>query len=329
VPHLEIRFELPGRGREGERRVRGGGYVKIARVDHWFKNLFMLPGTAIAIVLTGAGLEDYGWRLLLGLLSACLVASANYVLNEWLDADYDRFHPLKKDRPSVVGGLKRGWVYLEYLFLTAAGLGLAGLISIHFFAAAFLLWLMALLYNVKPFRTKDVIYLDVLSESVNNPLRLAMGWFVVTSHPLPPSSLSMGYWMLGAYLMAVKRYAEMRMIGPEVAAQYRRSFRNYTEERLLMSILFYACSASFLLGVFLVKHRVELLVTLPFIAVAFAWYLHIGLKPQSAASTPERLYRERDFALYLVFVVLVIGVAFVVDMPLLRWFLRNAFTQSP
>ena len=66
-----------------------------------------------------------------------------------------------------------------------------------------------------------------------------------------------------------------------------------------------------------------------FLAIAFAWYMHIGLKPQSAASTPERLYREGGFALYLVFVVAIIGIAFLFDLPLLRWFLQNAFTEGP
>ncbi len=301
-------------------------YLKLLRADHWFKNVFMLPGTAIALLLTGLPFDPL--KLLIGIASTCLVASSNYVLNEWLDAGFDRFHPVKKNRPSVVEDLNPIIVYTEYALLAAAGLGLGALISPHFVAAAASLWFMAILYNVKPIRTKDRIYLDVLSESVNNPIRLALGWFVVTSVPLPPSSLSLGYWMLGAYLMGVKRYAELRSIGPESAALYRRSFRAYTEEKLLISIQFYACSAAFFLGVFLVKHRVELLVTLPFIAAAFAWYLHIGMKQDSAASTPERLYRETGFISYLAFVVLLTAVVFVVDLPLLHWFLNNAFTEG-
>lgn len=301
-------------------------YLKLLRVDHWFKNVFMLPGTALAVVLSGIPVDAV--KLLAGIASACLVASANYVLNEWLDADFDRFHPVKKNRPSVVGGLNPALVYAEYALLTVAGLGLASLISVHFVAAAASLWFMGILYNVRPFRTKDRVYLDVLSESVNNPIRLALGWFVVTSAPLPPSSLTVGYWMLGSYLMAVKRYAELRFIGSEVAPRYRRSFQTYTEENLIISSLFYASSASFFLGVFLVKHRIELLVTLPFIAVAFAWYLHIGMKPESAASTPEHLHRERGFVLYLAITVLVISAAFVVDLPWLDWFLNNAFTEG-
>ena len=34
------------------------------------------------------------------------------------------------------------------------------------------------MYNVKPFRFKDIVYLDVIIESLNNPIRF-LGWFIV------------------------------------------------------------------------------------------------------------------------------------------------------
>ena len=96
-------------------------------------------------------------------------------------------------------------------------------------------------YNVRPFRAKDRPYLDVLSESLNNPLRLLLGWSVVLGNQLPPSSVLITYWMGGAFLMGIKRYAEYRAIGDPVAAgRYRRSFRRYTETTLLLSSFFYA-----------------------------------------------------------------------------------------
>lgn len=62
------------------------------------------------------------------------------------------------------------------------------------------------------------MYVDVLSESVNNPLRMLLGWFMVTSVLVPPVSLLICYWMAGCYLMALKRFSEYREIGdPEVA----------------------------------------------------------------------------------------------------------------
>jgi 4-hydroxybenzoate polyprenyltransferase len=170
------------------------------------------------------------------LLALCLIASANYMINEYLDARYDRFHPLKRDRPGAQGRLEPRLVALQYLGLTAVGMAIAQALGMPFALTAAVLLLMGIAYNVPPLRTKDRPYLDVLSESVNNPLRLLMGWFVVIPDQLPPYSLMLAYWMGGAFLMAMKRYSEYRRIGdPARAGAYRRSFRRYTEETLLLS----------------------------------------------------------------------------------------------
>ena len=128
--------------------------------------------------------------------------------------------------------------YAEWLSLAAAGFALALSLNFYFFASALWLWVMGMLYNVPPVRTKEWPYLDVLSESVNNPIRLLLGWFALVTDHVPPVSLVISYWMVGAFFMAMKRYAEYRHIGdPRVAAAYRRSFGYYTEERLLVSLV--------------------------------------------------------------------------------------------
>jgi hypothetical protein len=38
--------------------------------------------------------------------------------------------------------------------------------------------MQGIFYNVRPMRTKDRAYLDVISESINNPLRLMIGWAI-------------------------------------------------------------------------------------------------------------------------------------------------------
>ena len=49
----------------------------------------------------------------------------------------------------------------------------------------------------------------MLTESVNNPLRMLLGWYAVTSVVVPPVSLLVAYWMIGCYFMALKRYSEL------------------------------------------------------------------------------------------------------------------------
>lgn len=299
-------------------------YVRIARIDHWFKNLFMLPGVAVAALLTETGISIFIFPFFVAVFSTCLVASANYVINEWLDREFDRHHPLKNNRPSAAGRLKARFVVLEYFALSITGLGLASQVSAEFLLFSVLLLLMGIVYNIKPFRTKDRVYLDVLSESVNNPLRFLLGWFMVASHALPPSSVLLAYWAGGAFLMAVKRFAEYRFIGnPEKAGLYRKSFRYYTEEKLLVSALFYGMCSAFFLGIFLVKYRIEFVISFPFLAFLFAWYLAIGFRAKSAAQTPEKLYKEKKFVAYVMFVIAIMAALFLVDIPMIAWLVES------
>ncbi len=304
-------------------------YIKIARVDHWVKNILVLPGTLVAAFLIHRPTADFLWRFPLGMLSACLACSANYVLNEWLDAHTDRFHPTKRFRPSVGGGLRRTLVYTEYAVLSVLSLLGAFAVSGRFGITTVILLLMGVVYNVPPLRTKDRMIVDVLSESFNNPLRLALGWFIVTQHPFPPSSLLVSYWMGGGFLMAIKRFAEFRQIGNQaVAGSYRPTFRYYSEETLLISSVFYAMFCGFLLGVFLVKYRVELLLLLPFVIVHFAWYFHLAFLPDSPVQYPERLYQQRSFACFTALVGILFVALLIVDLPALRWFLQKVFTTA-
>src|SRR5947209_5700714 len=105
-------------------------YVQIARPDHWIKNVFVVPGIAAALAIgplptTGVAVLP----LLLAAISVCLLASANYTINEFLDAEYDRFHPSKSNRPGAMGLLDGRLVVLQYLLLAACGLAAAAQIN--------------------------------------------------------------------------------------------------------------------------------------------------------------------------------------------------------
>jgi 4-hydroxybenzoate polyprenyltransferase len=294
-------------------------YVQIARVDHWFKNAFMLLGVILALfyettVFTWVSVS----RLSLAVLATCLIASSNYVLNELLDAPYDRFHPVKKHRPVPSGLIQSRLAVMEWLLLGAVGLTLAFFLNPYFAASSLALWVMGVVYNVPPIRTKELPYLDVLSESVNNPLRLFLGWFALVSDKLPPLSLTLAYWMVGAFFMAAKRFAEYRHIGaPEVAAQYRKSFGYYTEDRLLVSMFFYTTMCTLFVGVFIVRYHVELILFVPIAAGFFAYYLKLALQGDSPVQNPEKLYKEQGFLLYMTLSVALFVLLMFINIPVL------------
>jgi decaprenyl-phosphate phosphoribosyltransferase len=298
-------------------------YLRIARMDHWFKNIFMLPGIGAAYLLNPEPFMTALPLVIAGIISTCLAASANYTINEYLDAAFDRLHPLKCNRPCALGLVNPKIMVFEYLLLVAIALLIAFTINIMFFSATALLLILGLLYNVPPVRTKDIPVIDVLTESLNNPVRFVLGWSIFLGSALPPSSILLTYWFGGAFLMSVKRYAEFREIGRRSAIRYRRSFNGYSQNKLLLLSFFCALNASFFLAIFLIKYRIELLLTFPFYALLFAWYLRIGLKKGSNAQRPEKLYQEKWFVAYVLALAVFTIIVFTLDVPWLRLFLEH------
>jgi 4-hydroxybenzoate polyprenyltransferase len=275
-------------------------YIAIARPDHWFKNVFMLFGLILALFLEPS-LVRGEWYLifLIAVAATCLIASSNYVINEVLDAPKDRLHPTKRYRPVPSGRISIPLAYAEWFILASIGLCLAYWINMAFFFSGLALLVSGLLYNVPPIRTKDIPYLDVLSESLNNPIRLFLGWFALIPDQIPPISIIISYWMVGAFFMGAKRFAEFKMINdPEVAGKYRASFQHYKLDTLLISQFFYATACSIFFGIFIIRYHLELILVAPFLAGFFAYYVKISLKPNSSVQTPERLYKEYGFVAY-------------------------------
>ena len=302
-------------------RAKAEDYLRIARLHHMTKHIFIVPGIVLAILLRGMPAETGGLiiNLLAGFVSAICVASANYVINEYLDRDFDRFHPEKSQRSAVQREMSGQIVFLEWAVLLVVGLGLAALVNTTFLFAALLLAVSGITYNVNPLRSKDRVYLDVLSESLNNPIRLLMGWTMVDVNSLPPASLFLAFWFGGAFLMNSKRLAEYRDIvsseGRAILGQYRRSFRYYTENSLSVANLVYALLCAFFVAIFLIKYRIEYVIVFPAIVASFAVYYSMALTPDSVARKPEMLYRSGPVLGTATLTVALFVLATVVNIP--------------
>lgn len=304
---------------------RFADYVSLLRLDHSVKQIFVFPGIVVAASLSGAVFNaSLVARALIGLTSVVAVASSNYVLNELLDAPFDRLHPTKCLRPAARRSINVPLCYALWLVCGCIGLLLAYTVSTELLLSALSLWVMGCIYNIPPMRTKDIPYLDVLSESINNPIRFCVGWYIVTAAAMPPASLLIAYWMLGAYFMAIKRFSEYRQIGCAAAAMYRRSFAFYTEKTLLNSIVFYAATAMLFFGAFIMRYRMEMVFAFPFIAVLMVIYFNLAFSEDSPVQNPEKLYREPIFMMLLAACCILLVTMSFVNLP---W-LAQVFPKS-
>jgi 4-hydroxybenzoate polyprenyltransferase len=304
-------------------------YLSIARLDHSTKHFLILPGIILAYLLRGVHTNWLGISIGLGLLTAIGVASANYIINEWFDRDFDKFHPTKSQRSAVQRHLRRNTVLFEWVAFLGVGLACAFAASKTMFLIASVFALQGIVYNVPPLRTKDKPYLDVIFESINNPLRLMIGWAMVDPTTFPPSSVILSYWAGGGFLMAAKRLSEFRETvashGIALLERYRPSFAGYSAKSLTVSCLVYALYSVFFLAIFIIKYRIEYLLIVPVLIALFGQYLALSMEPGSSTQTPEKLFRERRLIVLVGVLAALFGLMTFVNIPALEIFTSQRY----
>ena len=81
---------------------RSARSLKTARPKQWTKNVLVFAAPAAAGVLDQ---RDALVETLVAFVGFCLAASGTYFLNDAADADADRLHPTKRNRPIAAGEL--------------------------------------------------------------------------------------------------------------------------------------------------------------------------------------------------------------------------------
>ena len=294
-------------------------YLKLARIDHWVKNTFILPGAILAIATqqtsdTNLANLKHSFYAFLG---TCLLSSANYTINEFLDRDFDALHPVKQLRTAVKFSLNKYLVTLQYVVFASLGLLLIAQLNQGTLIAGSLLLVMGVLYNVKPIRLKDRRRLDVISESINNPLRLAIGWYSTNPIHSVPVSLLISFMGAGIFLMALKRYTEKQILGSD-AGRYRPSLGSWSSTELLV----YALSGGFygttFLGIFLMKWKPEFLLVIPVVINLFMAYFRIGFSLNQVSFMPEKIYRSKQLIFRVAIVIALSFFLSFIQIPILR-----------
>ena len=188
------------------------------RPRHWIKNVFVMMPVPFALA-TGATAD---WAAVaLGVLGMCLASSAVYALNDAADAELDRLHPDKCDRPVASGRVSVGQARILAGILAAVGVALPALSSGP--AAANLIVIYLLLNFVYSHGGKNVPLVDVFIISAGFVLRVLLGCALVAV--TPSSWLLLCSSTLALFLALAKRRGDSAR---GIANEHRPSLSGYS-----------------------------------------------------------------------------------------------------
>ncbi|HVY45780.1 MAG TPA: decaprenyl-phosphate phosphoribosyltransferase [Minicystis sp.] len=155
-------------------RVRG--IVRTLRPHQWVKNLFVLAPVVFAKELTHAS-------VIVPAVSAfvvfCMLAGAVYTLNDLVDVESDRRHPVKRKRPIASGCVPVPLAKVMAGVLAVGALGGALFLPTRFFFVACAYYALNLAYS---FRLKKIAYVDVACLAAMFCFRVLAGGFATHTH---------------------------------------------------------------------------------------------------------------------------------------------------
>ncbi|MEZ4298373.1 MAG: decaprenyl-phosphate phosphoribosyltransferase [Polyangiaceae bacterium] len=163
--------------RQGTFLWRVRGVIRTLRPQQWVKNAFVLAPIVFAKHLTHPSIIKRG----LGAFGIfCLLAGAVYTMNDLVDVEADRAHPVKRHRP-----IASGRVPIPVARALAVGLVLVSLLGSIPGGAAFMAVVIAyFVQNVAySFKLKKIAYLDVCSIAAGFVLRVVAGGFAINTMP--------------------------------------------------------------------------------------------------------------------------------------------------
>ena len=152
--------------------IHNNPYYKVLRVRQWLKN-----GSLFLAILFGGRLFDpyYFSRVLWGTLIFCALSSGTYILNDIVDVEHDKSHPLKKNRPIASGKISLDVAQLIAVTLILGGLALSFFADKGFFMTAAAYVGVMIVYS---FFLKRIPVIDVLTVSFGFVLRVFAGSFI-------------------------------------------------------------------------------------------------------------------------------------------------------
>lgn len=176
--------------------------IRLSRPRHWVKNAFVLMPLPFALA-SGAAIDPLSFAV--GLLGFCLANSAVYAFNDARDAERDRLHPTKRERPVAAGRVSQRAAVAWSALLLAAAIGLI-MLSGHPWAVAILLVYVGfnLVYSLGG---KDIALLDVFLLASGFLLRVLLG--VALLDAVPSSWLLLCSSGLALFLALAKRRGDL------------------------------------------------------------------------------------------------------------------------
>ncbi|MFN3762876.1 MAG: decaprenyl-phosphate phosphoribosyltransferase [Anaerolineae bacterium] len=264
--------------------------IEAMRPKQWAKNIFVFAPLVFDLKLFH---PVYLARTLAGFVLLCLISGAVYLINDLADAEKDRQHPRKRNRPIASGRLSPRLALTAAVLIPLVGLPAGFRLDPLFGAILAVYFVLQIAYS---FSLKNLVIVDAMAVAAGFVLRVAAGIPLVEAERFSPWIYTcMG--LLALFISFSKRRHELTLLG-ENANSHRESLGEYTI--LLLDQFILIVTAATLVAYTLYTFSAPnlppnhlMMLTVPFVLYAVFRYLYLVYVKGLGGEPEEIVLRDR------------------------------------
>jgi len=272
-------------------------YLKLFRIDHYAKNLFIFLPLFFALQITNI---DLLLKASIAFVGFCLIASAVYIVNDYKDRLEDARHPVKKYRPLASGQVSPRFAMYMMCLSLSVGLLVQIFVGWQVLVLSILYFALNLAYS---FGLKRFAIIDVFIVAFGFSLRIFVGGSA-TGIELQPWIVVMTF-LLALFMALGKRRDDFNLI-KENGIAIRQSINGYSAKLLDYSMIIMASViiVSYLMYTLSVEtdtkfHTKDLYFTSLFVLLGVLRYMQIIFVEKNAGSPTDIFWKDRIIQLAL------------------------------
>lgn len=251
-------------------------YIKLLRVPQWIKNFFVF----VPIIFSRHIFDmNYLYTAVLGFIAFCFTSSIVYILNDVMDVEADRAHPVKKNRPIASGKISVTSAIITaivLLSLTVVWFIYFGVNS-YFILCIVSYFIINFLYS---FKLKHMVLLDIFSIAAGFMLRVLSGGLIINVYI--SSWLILTTMFISLFLAVMKRYSELDIAANGSTKSTRKVLEQYSQSYTQQMAVIAAAATIICYALYTVSERTikafnteNLIYTTPFVVFGIFRYMYL------------------------------------------------------
>ena len=261
------------------------------RPEQWIKNFFVFTALLFSKNLLNPSKDI---EAIIGFVIFCMVTGCAYMVNDLVDLEKDKLHPVKSRRPLASGKLKKETAAKIIVLVCLASLFFAFYMNILFGFIVLAYFLLNIGYSIY---LKNIVIIDVVSIAAGFVLRVLGGAVIISV--VASQWLILCTILLSLFLGFSKRRHELILL-EDSATSHRRVLEHYSPYFLDQMIAVVTASTLICYALYTMSGDTveklgtsKLIYTIPFVLYGIFRYLYLVHQKEEGGSPTEIMFTDK------------------------------------